>query len=194
MPNRLLETPPNVGEFVRKLRRSRGLTLEELAERSGVSKSMVSQIERNKTNPTLATVWRLCESLGVSVDAIFGQEEDPPVLDVLPGHATPSIRSADGKCELRILGPLDLGGMVEWYEVRAEPGAVLVSDPHDPGTTEHLTVLEGSLTVEVGSQKNEIAKDETVRYRADQQHAIRNETNLPSRALLVVVLRRPAGG
>ncbi|MBC8158087.1 MAG: helix-turn-helix transcriptional regulator, partial [Alphaproteobacteria bacterium] len=64
MPGRVQDTPPNVGEFVRKLRRSRGLTLEDLAEGSGVSKSMLSQIERNKTNPTLATVWRLCECLG----------------------------------------------------------------------------------------------------------------------------------
>lgn len=191
MLGRLQETPPNVGEFVRKLRRSRNLTLEDLAEGSGISKSMLSQIERNKTNPTLATVWRLCEFLGVSVDAMFGREDKPPVFDVLQAHATPSIRSADGKFELRILGPLDLGGLVEWYEVRAEPGAVLASEPHDRGTTEHLSVLEGVLAVEAGGEKRDVASDETVRYRADQSHAIRNDTNKPARALLVVMLSRP---
>jgi len=191
LPNRLQNTPPNVGEFVRKLRRSRGLTLEDLAEGSGVSKSMLSQIERNKTNPTLATVWRLCESLGVSVDAMFGREEKPPVLDVLQAHATPSIRSADAKCELRILGPLDLGGLVEWYEVRAEPGALLASQAHDPGTTEHLTVLDGALAIEVGGEKTEVGIDETVRYRADQSHSICNDTDKSARALLVVILSRP---
>ncbi|MBL6928630.1 MAG: helix-turn-helix transcriptional regulator [Rhodospirillales bacterium] len=191
MPGRVQDTPPNVGEFVRKLRRSRGLTLEDLAEGSGVSKSMLSQIERNKTNPTLATVWRLCECLGVSVDAMFEREDKPPVLDVLPGHATPSIRSADGKFGLRILGPLDLGGLVEWYEVRAEPGALLTSEAHDPGTTEHLTVLGGVLTIEVGGEQREVATDETVRYRADQAHAIRNKSDKPARALLVVMLSRP---
>ncbi|MBL6945051.1 MAG: helix-turn-helix transcriptional regulator [Rhodospirillales bacterium] len=191
MPNRLQDSPPNVGEFVRKLRRSRGLTLEDLSEGSGVSKSMLSQIERNKTNPTLATVWRLCECLGVSVDAMFGREDKPPVLDVLQAHATPSIRSADGKIEARILGPLDLGGLVEWYEVRAEPGAVLASQAHDPGTTEHLTVLEGVLAIEVGGEIRKVAIDETVRYRADQPHAIRNDTSKPARALLVVMLHRP---
>ena len=191
LPNRLQDTPPNVGEFVRKLRRSRNLTLEDLAAGSGVSKSMLSQIERNKTNPTLATVWRLCECLGVSVDAMFGREEKPPVFDVLAGHATPSIRSADGKFELRILGPLDLGGLVEWYEVRAEPGAVLASEPHDPGTTEHLSVLDGVLAIEAGGEKRDVGADETVRYRADQSHAIRNDTEMPARALLVVMLSRP---
>lgn len=56
-----LDSPPNVGDFVHRLRRARGLTLEDLAGRSGVSKSMLSQIEHNRTNPTVAIVWRLCE-------------------------------------------------------------------------------------------------------------------------------------
>jgi len=186
------ESPPNVGDLVRRLRRARSLTLEALADRSGVSKSMLSQIERNRTNPTVATIWRLCDSLGVGIDAFFGQGPAARTLEVVTAHATPAIRSADGKCDLRILGPLDLGGLVEWYEVQAEAGAVLASEPHDPGTVEHLTVLDGSLVVESGGDRRPVGCGETVRYRADQPHAIRNEEAPTARALLVVVLRRPA--
>lgn len=192
MAVRSVDSPPNVGAFVRRLRRSRGLTLEEVAARSGVSKSMLSQIEHDRTNPTVATVWRLCESLGVGIDAFFGGGPTTPAVEVLAAHATPAILSADGRCTLRILGPMELGGTVEWYEVAAEPGAVLASKPHEPGTMEHLTVLEGGLTVESGDTRQPVAAGETVRYRADQPHAIRNDGAAAARALLVVVLRRPA--
>ena len=167
------------------------LTLDDLSARSGISKSMLSQIERDQTNPTLATVWRLCESLGVSVESFFGRDENGSAVEMLSAHATPSIRSADGRCDLRILGPLDLGGAVEWYEVRAEPGAVLASDPHEAGTMEHLTVLEGAMAIESGQERHEVSAGETVRYRADQPHAIINAGKDAARALLVVVLRRP---
>ena len=190
MPPAAQSTPPNVGTFVRRQRRARGLTLEELADRSGVSKSMLSQIERDQTNPTLATVWRLCESLGVTIEAFFGQDERTDSVEVLAAHATPSIRSADGGCELRILGPLDLGGQMEWYDMRARPGAELNSQPHEIGTMEHLTVLEGALVVESGGELRSLSAGETARYRADRLHAIRNEGEEPAQALLVVILGR----
>lgn len=190
MPPAAHSTPPNVGQYVRSQRRSRGLTLEELANRSGVSKSMLSQIERDQTNPTLATVWRLCDSLGVSVESFLGQDERVEAIEVLTAHATPSIRSADGGCELRILGPLNLGGQMEWYDMRAQCDAELVSQPHDAGTVEHLTVLDGALVVESGGERRTLEVGETARYRADRPHAIRNEGDRPARALLVVILGR----
>ncbi len=184
--------PPRVGQMVHRLRRVNNLTLEELARRSGVSKSMLSQIERNRTNPTFATVWRLTNALGVGLDEVFRGDAQEPTVDLLPAHATPSVNSADGKCLLRILGPLDLAGLTEWYELTAAPGAELVSEAHESGTSEHLSVFEGRLEVESGEASCGLGAGETVRYPADQAHAIRNRGATPARALLVVVLRRPS--
>ena len=184
--------PPSVGQVVHRLRRAKNLTLEELARRSGVSKSMLSQIERNRTNPTFATIWRLTNALGVGLDEVIRGEGREPSVDVVAAHATPSVSSADGRCRLRILGPLDLAGLTEWYEMMAEPDAELVSEAHDSGTTEHLSVFEGSLVVESGDHSSEVGAGETARYPADQGHAIRNRGGVPARALLVVVLRRPS--
>ena len=184
------DTPPSVGETVHRLRRGHGLTLDELARRSGVSKSMLSQIERNRTNPTFATVWRLTNALGIGLEEVLRNGETEKTIDLVPGHAVPTIRSADGKCLLRILGPLDMAGSVEWYELIAEPGAALVSQAHDAGTTEHLSVLEGSFTVESGDQSMEVAPEATGRFRADQTHAIRNPGQETARAFLVVALNR----
>ena len=174
--------PPRVGQMVHRLRRTNNLTLEELARRSGVSKSMLSQIERNRTNPTFATVWRLTNALGVGLDEIFRGDSPEPSVDLVPAHATPSVKSADGKCLLRILGPLDLAGL----------GGELVSEAHITGASEHLSLFEGCLEVESGETSCAIAAGETVRYPADQAHAIRNRGKAPARALLVVMLRRPS--
>ena len=184
------DTPPSVGETVHRLRRGHGLTLDELARRSGVSKSMLSQIERNRTNPTFATVWRLTNALGIGLDEVLRNGDEEKAVDLVPGHAVPTIRSADGKCLLRILGPLDMAGSVEWYELIAEPGAALVSQPHEAGTMEHLSVLEGTFSVDSGDQSMEVAPEATGRFRADQTHAIRNPGDAPARAFLVVALSR----
>jgi mannose-6-phosphate isomerase-like protein (cupin superfamily) len=78
----------------------------------------------------------------------------------------------------------------------AEPGAALVAEAHQPGTMEHLTVLEGEFAVESAGQIVQATNGETVRYRADCPHSVRNTGDGPARALMVVVLggpRPPAG-
>ena len=78
----------------------------------------------------------------------------------------------------------------------AEPGAALVSEAHEPDTIEHLTVLEGEFGVESGGETIPATAGETVRYRADGPHSVRNTGAGPARALMVVVLGgpRPPGG
>ena len=64
--------PPSVAETIKRLRRQKSLSLEELAQMSGVSRSMLSQIERDATNPTVATLWRITSALGISIDEVLG--------------------------------------------------------------------------------------------------------------------------
>lgn len=184
-------SPPSIGQRVLKLRRGQGLTLEQLATRAGISKSMLSQIERDRTNPTLATVWRLTHALGIGLEQVLRSDDAPQAVELVRSHATPTINSADGGCTARILGPLEMAGTVEWYEVAAEPGAALVSEAHEPDTVEHLTVLEGEFAVESAGEIVRAATGETVRYRADCPHSVRNTGDGPARALMVVVLGGP---
>lgn len=181
--------PPRVGQTLASLRQARALSLDELSRQAGVSKSMLSQIERNQANPTVAVVWRLANALGVPMaDLLQGapRAEGPAIVHV-PAHAVPSLRSPDGHCELRILGPIDLAGQVEWYELTVAPGGELVSQPHEPGSREHLSVLDGALTVQAGDAVCALLAGETGRYAVDQAHAIRNAGDQPARALLVVL-------
>src|SRR5829696_7458066 len=84
--NRELETGAqvlsgNMGKTIQRLRKAYNLSLSELAEQSGVAKSIISQIERNETNPTLATIWRLSQALDVSIDRVLATGDDEPFIE-----------------------------------------------------------------------------------------------------------------
>lgn len=177
---------PGIGAAVLRLRRERGYSLDRFAERSGISKSMLSQIERDRTNPTVATVWRIANALDIGIDSILAPAERPDTTAIIPGHRTPAFASADGRMHWRILGPVELASRFEWYELRAEPQSRTLSEPHEAGAIEHLTALAGELTVASGEQTFKVSAGSTARYRADVRHAISNETDAPAIALVVV--------
>lgn len=185
------DSPPEIGSRLQGIRKARRLTLDQLARSSGLSKSMLSQIERGRVNPTLATLWNLTQALGIDIAGLLdggGGENhcESGAVEHLAAHATPTIASADGKCRLRILSPPRAAQRFEWYEVTVQPGGELRSDAHAPGTLEHLTLLEGSLAVEIPGSPQPASPGETLRYAADQPHAIVNASASAARALLVV--------
>jgi transcriptional regulator with XRE-family HTH domain len=181
-------TPPRVGDALAALRRQRGLSLDELSRQAGVSKSMLSQIERGQANPTVAVVWRLAGALGVAIgDLLGGAPPARPRLTQVAAHATPRLASPDGKCELRILGPIDLAGRFEWYALAVQPGGSLDSQPHEPGSQEHLTLQGGTLEVQAAEERARLRPGETARYAADVPHRIHNPGKTMAHAVLVVL-------
>lgn len=182
--------PPKFGGEIQRARKDAVLSLDELARRSGVSKSILSQIERDATNPTIATVWRICAALERSPESLFrvGEEERSGV-SLLTANATPEIQSEDGRCRLRILGAIDTVERLQWYEFLAEPGGELVSSAHGAGSVEHLTVLEGTLSVTANGESRSAGPGETLRYATEVGgHIIRNDGGGPARAMMVCVL------
>jgi transcriptional regulator with XRE-family HTH domain len=183
-------TPPEVGATLQKLRLERGLTLEDLSRAAGVSKSMLSQIEREKANPTIAVAWRLANALGIGIEELLaGSPKEIDAIRVVEPHETPTLPGTHAGYNLRILGPMELAGKFEWYELTLAANGALVSNPHDPGTVEHLTVLHGTIEVEAGETKKKLKVGGTARYEADKNHAIRNMGKTEAQALLVVIHR-----
>lgn len=183
--------PPNIGQKIKTLRSEHKLTLDQLAKKSGVSKSMLSQIERGLTNPTIATLWSLTQSLDIDIAELLSdasnKPEDIDYITVTKSHQTPEIQSADGKCALRILGPIDKVAEVEWYDLTLEPGGILESEGHGTGTMEHLTLLSGELCIKSGPTKQLIAQGATARYQADIPHHIENTSEFSAHALMIVL-------
>ena len=178
-----------LGKTVQRLRKAYNLSLSELSEHSGVAKSIISQIERNETNPTLATIWRLAQALDVSIERVLQGAEDEPFLEKSSKGETPILVSDDGKCRLAIIGWIKTVEWLQWYIFQADPGGQLASDPHQRGSVESLSVLEGELEVEVAGVIEIARAGDTLRYRCDRPHVIRNQSKKPAQAIMVNILK-----
>ncbi|WP_395696701.1 helix-turn-helix domain-containing protein [Methylocella sp.] len=181
-----------LGKTVQRLRKAYNLSLSELSEHSGVAKSIISQIERNETNPTLATIWRLSQALDVSIERVLQANDDEPFLEKTARHDTPLLVSDDGRCRLSIIGWIKTVEWLQWYEFCAEPGGVLESEAHQRGSVESLSLLDGELEVEVAGVVERVRAGETLRYRCDRPHLIRNASDAPATALMVCILKAAA--
>src|SRR5580692_11608342 len=178
-----------LGQAVLKLRKGYGLSLADLSQNSGVAKSIISQIERNETNPTLTTIWRLAHALDVSIESVLQGAEEGPFIERSSRGDTPILMSDDGLCRLAVIGWLKTVDWLQWYDFAAEPGGLLESDAHQRGSIECLSVLEGDLEIEVGGVTQTARMGETLRYRCDLPHRIRNASQKPAHATMVCILK-----
>ena len=114
-----------LGQAVLRLRKGYGLSLADLSQQSGVAKSIISQIERNETNPTLTTIWRLAHALDASIESMLQGAEEGPFIEHLRRGTTPIFVSDDGLCRLAVIGWLKTVDWLQWYDFQADPGGVL---------------------------------------------------------------------
>ena len=180
----------NLGKRVKKLRGDRGWSLEELASVSGVSRSMLSEIEREKANPTLTVTFRIARAFGLTLqELIESAEASASKIQVIRASDRAQVFRSDKQHEIRTLSPLNLEKDVEFYEVRLRPGGALRSQPHFEGTREFLTVEEGSVRIESDQDTDELTKGDSGTYRADVAHAIVNTGKAEALVFLVVIYR-----
>ena len=178
-----------LGKTIQRLRKAYNLSLSELAEQSGVAKSIISQIERNETNPTLATIWRLSQALDISIERVLSISDDEPFIDKTIRGDTPALTSDDGKVKLNIIGWIKTVEWLQWYDVEAQAGGVLESDAHQRGSIESLSVISGEMEVEVAGIIQTAKAGETLRYRCDRPHIVRNVSKKPAHATMVCILK-----
>ena len=183
--------PPEIGPRLQAYRKAQKLTLADLATMSGVSRSMLSEIERGNANPTYGTLWHLTRALKIDLNSLISgaSEERNGRIDLQPGNLTPTIRSADGSCTLEILSPASMVSLIEWYLLSFEPEGKLISDPHGAGTVEHLHCTQGEIVVRIAGNEMIVRAGETARYAADVPHSLTSvgAGSLGARAFLVVV-------
>ena len=164
----------HLGGRVKHLRAARGWSLEALGAASGVSRSMLSQIERERANPTLAVTLRIARAFGMSLGDLLEMPGAASSVTVIRAGDRAHHYRSDASCRIRTLSPLNLEKDVEFYEVRLEPGGALRSAPHFEGTREFLTVQKGRVRIESGNDAEELGVGDSVSYRADVPHAILN--------------------
>lgn len=183
-----------LGKTIQRLRMADQMSLGHLSEVSGVAKSMISQIEKNETNPSLATLSRLSQALGTSVEAFLADNDEGAFVEKIRRQDTPLLKSEDDLCELRIIGWSDSVSWVQWYDFRAKPGGKLESSPHPDGSIENLSILAGEVKVCSGEECWTAKAGETLRYRADRDHFIENIGTEPVHATMVNILAHAVRG
>jgi transcriptional regulator with XRE-family HTH domain len=186
--------PEAIGEFVgrrvKKLRTDQGWSLEELAQTSGVSRSMLSEIERERANPTLTVTFRIARAFGMSLQELIGSvEADVKKIQVIRSDDRGQVYRSDKQSEIRTLSPLNLEKDVEFYELKLRPNGALKSQAHFEGTREFLTVVEGLVRVETADEAEELGQGDSGTYPVDVPHAIVNLGQDEARIFLVVIYR-----
>ncbi|MFM1768990.1 MAG: hypothetical protein RJA22_1519 [Verrucomicrobiota bacterium] len=173
------------GRRVKQLRKDRGWSLDALAQSSGVSRSMLSQVEREEANPTLAVTLRIAQAFGMNLGELLELPDASSAVSVIRRDDRAYHYRSDRACRIRTLSPLNLEKDVEFYEVQLQPGGALRSAPHFEGTREFLTVQLGQVRVESGPDSDVLGPGDSASYRADVPHAIVNTG--PGEALLFLV-------
>ena len=183
--------PPQIGTHIQRIRKEQGLTLDGLAERSGVSKAMLSQIESDKVNPTVLTIWKIARGLEVELDAILkGTWEPSRKFSVTRSDSVVVLDTAAGGPHIKVFSPLAMAEDLEMYLLTFGPHTSLPSGPHASRAEEYVTVLEGRVRVEAGTKSAELETGDFMIYHCDVDHVIENPHDEPARVHLVVRFHR----
>ena len=183
---------PVVGENLHRLRTQRGLSLEKLAQQSGVSRAMLGQIELGQSAPTINVLWKIAHGLGVTFSALItAQQRSGPL--VLRATQARLLTSSDRKFTSRALFPVNEPRRVEFYELRLSPGGVEHAEAHAAGTVENLVVAEGAVEIEADGHRHSLDTGDAIMFEADAPHVYRNRARGESVLYLVMTYADTVG-
>lgn len=182
--DKIIET---VKENLRVIRHTKGLSLDKLASKCGVSRAMLSQIEQGKSTPTISVLWKIANGLNVPFSDLI-KEKTAEDIHVLGYENTKILYSNSKVFSSRALFPFT-ERKTEFYELILKPGGIEVADPHRMGTTENIVIVSGKLRLRVKDRVIELNPKDSVFFRADVPHEYSNPTD--QETLMYLVMNYP---
>lgn len=173
-----------ISSNLKRIREEKKLSLDRVAKITGVSKSMLGQIERGESNPTITTVWKIANGLKISFTSLINQPQSINLV-VKRDDVEPMIED-NGRYRLYPFFPYEDGRRFEVYSVEIEKGGYLSADAHGDGTQEFVTVFDGEITVRVGDEEYTVKKGDSIRFRADKPHTYHNSGKELTRISMVI--------
>ncbi|MEV6960572.1 XRE family transcriptional regulator [Streptomyces sp. NPDC051207] len=170
---------------VKRWRTERGFTLDVLAARAGVSRGMLIQIEQARTNPSIGTVVKIGDALGISITTLLDYEQGPKVR-VVPADQVVRLWHTEAGSYSRLLAGAEAPGPLEMWDWRLMPGDSSESDPHPAGTVEIAHVTSGELTLTVDGVDHRVPAGASVTFEANAPHAYGNRGDEPTEMVLAV--------
>ena len=178
---------PAIGANLHKERRRRQLSLAELAASSGISKAMLSQIESDKVNPTIATMWKIAHALNIDLETLIsGEAARKRKFEVVRKADIVSLSTDRSGAVFHVLSPSSMAEDLELYRLEMEPGCIHRSQAHAKGTEEFLNLLEGRVKISAGEVSAILEKGDFIMFQSDVDHAIENLAETKADLFMVV--------
>ncbi len=157
-----------IAASIRRERDRAGLSLTELARRAGIAKSTLSQLESGVGNPSVETLW----ALGVALGVPFSRLVDPPRpnVRVIRAGEGPATYSEQANYAATLLASCPPNARRDIYRIEVQPGEPRISEPHMPGTTEHVVLSTGRALVGPTEEPVELGPGDYVTYPGDAPH------------------------
>ena len=156
----------------KEIRERKKLTLDAAAKLTGVSRSMLAQIEKGDANPTVSVLWKLANGYKVSFTSLVDNHAEPELL--IRAGDIPPLREDGGKYINYPAFPFQGERPFETYRIEIRPGGFLSARPHLAGAEEYVTVFAGKAEICAGGEAFLLNEGDSLRFRADSEHSYRN--------------------
>lgn len=177
-----------VAENLKRLREERKLSLDAVSKLSGVSKSMLGQIERGDVNPTISTVWKITNGLKISFTELMSRPETDH--EVINSKQIRPLLGDGGKYRNYPMFSFDGERRFEIFYIELDAGSLLEAEPHPAGTQEFITAFSGRLSVSVDNETLSIESGSALRFQADRPHRYQNTGDEVCRISMVIYYPR----
>lgn len=161
----------NIAVNLQNIRRSKGMSLDEVAEQTGVSKSMLAMIEHDGANPSIGVLGKIISGLRIELDDLTKSPQDDAYL-VKVQDLEPT-KNVAGEYRVWTCFPIADNRFIEIYRIEVEPGGVYKSGAHGEHTREYIAMVSGTLALTVGGRTFTLSGDDCLRFESDKPHEYR---------------------
>ena len=176
-----------IGKNLYRERKRQQLSMTDLAAASGISKAMLSQIESNKVNPTVATLWKIAQALHIDIESLIsGEKPNKKRFEVIRRENIITFATDHCGTAFQVLTPPTMAEDLELYRMILKPGCKHISQPHTCGTEEFLNLLSGEIKVTAGENSAILAPGDFIIVQSDIEHCIENLSPQASELFMVV--------
>ena len=175
-----------IGTILRRLRKERGWTLDQMAQATSVSKPMLGQIERGETNPTVVTLWKITGGLNVPFST-FLQGLEPPRVQLIPQVSQVVVEDDAGNYRVQSIVGVRYPHSSDLFKIVLRGGATHRSEPHGDFVQESIWVQQGQLQLTIGSENYILEPGDAVQFAADTGHEYRNSGSTDCSFLVLLV-------
>ncbi|KEZ47107.1 helix-turn-helix domain-containing protein [Metabacillus indicus] len=173
-----------IGYNLKSIRKMRQYSLDQLSGVTGVSKGMLAQIEKGQSSPTVNTLWKIANGLGVSFSSLV--EEETSGISIVRREEKAALQDVNDKYHVFPYFPYDQQKKFEVFLLELLPGCRHVSQQHLSGAEEYMFVSEGEMAVSIGDDYYELVKGDSMKFTANREHVYENKTEAVSSCFLLI--------